>query len=151
LTLKVFSSMQIYRVAPEADQAQFGNLYEKCRQTEGVELIGSIPQPQLAAAMRSVTAFTYPNTFPETCCIAAMEAMAAGCCLVTSDLAALPQTTAGFARLIPVGGALVEYENDFAAQTLSALGSFQSSESALRRQVEHANAHYTCENQAKRW
>ena len=102
--LKVFSSMKVHQIDDNNNQLFFGQLYEECQKTEGVEYIGSIPQPELVRQLHSVAVLAYPNTYSETSSIAVMEAMASGCRIVTSELAALPETTAGFARLVSMSG-----------------------------------------------
>ncbi|MFS8116868.1 MAG: tetratricopeptide repeat protein [Microcoleus sp.] len=102
--LKVFSSMKVHQIDDNDNQLFFGQLYEECQATEGVEYIGSIPQPELVRQLHSVAVLAYPNTYSETSSIAVMEAMASGCRIVTSELAALPETTAGFARLVSMSG-----------------------------------------------
>ncbi len=102
--LKVFSSMKVHQIDDNDNQLFFGQLYRQCQETEGVEYIGSIPQPELVRQLRSVAVLAYPNTYSETSSIAVMEAMASGCRIVTSELAALPETTAGFARLVSMSG-----------------------------------------------
>ena len=62
---------------------------------------GLAPNAELRAALRNMHFLTYPCTFAETACLAAIEAMAAGCRLIVPDLGALPETTAGFARVYP--------------------------------------------------
>lgn len=99
LTLRVFSSMQVYQHPAEADA--FADLYERCRQSPGVDYRGSIPQGELAAELRSATVLAYPSVFAETSCIAVMEALAAGQLVVTSDLGALSETTLGYGVLAP--------------------------------------------------
>ena len=74
-------------------------------------------QPELAEALRAVSILAYPCTFPETGCIAALEAMAAGCAVVASDLGALAETTAGHALLVDPG----EDWSSFGARYLTAL------------------------------
>lgn len=99
LHLKVFSSLKVYQ-APAHEEQEFEALYAECQQLEGVEYLGSVPQPELYQALKQVHIWAYPNIYQETSCIAALEAMAAGCRLVTTRMGALPETTAGYARLV---------------------------------------------------
>ncbi|HEY2891528.1 MAG TPA: glycosyltransferase family 4 protein [Dongiaceae bacterium] len=96
--LRVFSSMAVYQKGGDADE--YAALYERCRSLAGIDYVGSLAQPALAAALQASDALTYPSTFAETSCISAIEAIAAGCLVLTTDLGALKETTAGFARLL---------------------------------------------------
>jgi len=150
--LNVYSSMQVYGLPDEA----FEDLYHQCQTTEGVQYIGSLPQPELARQLQTVTALTYPNTFTETACIAIMEAMASGCWIITSELGALPETTAGFARLIPVTGDWEVYQQQFIAATIQVLKQSLGEEQAvveqhLRQQVTYTNQTYHWQNRAQEW
>jgi tetratricopeptide (TPR) repeat protein len=156
MTLRVFSSMQVYQVRADEDRSRYGWLYDKCRQTEGVEYIGSLPQPELARALKPVSALTYPNTFPETACIAVLEALAAGCRIVTSDLGGIPETAAGFARLVPTSGGRETYLERFVKETVQVLRMLADSapaetEDHLRRQVTHVQQHCTWAQRAAQW
>lgn len=151
--LRVFSSMRVYGVAQAADEAEFGQLYRRCREVGGVELIGSVPQPVLARELRAATALTYPNTFPETSCIAVMEAMASGCAVVTSDRAALPETTAGFATLLSLGQGWMAYAQRFCDAVARVLVPDDPAalEAHLQRQVAFSNREYTWAGRAAEW
>jgi len=154
--LKVFSSMKVYQVSQTEDESDYGSLYRQCRETEGVEYIGSLPQPELARELQSVMLLAYPNTFAETSCIAVMEAMASGCWIVSSNLGALPETTAGFARLISIESDWEVYKDRFVEETVQVLTKCiatdtTDSETHLRRQVEYVNSSYTWSVRAEQW
>ncbi|WP_333157819.1 glycosyltransferase [Microcoleus sp. Pol14C4] len=102
--LKVFSSMKVHQIDDNDNKLFVGQLYRPCQETEFVEYIGSVPPPELVRQLRSVAVLAYLNTYLETSSIAVMEAMASGCRIVTSELAAWPETTAGFARLVSMSG-----------------------------------------------
>ena len=152
-TLKVFSGMQVYQLPGAEEQARFGPLYRRCRETEGVEYLGGRPQPEVAAALKAASVLAYPNTYPETSCIAVLEAMAAGCRVVTSHRAALPETTAGFARLVPVDLDPAAYLDRFVEEVVQALTEPDGAEveAKLRRQVEHVNAQHAWPTLAEEW
>ena len=95
-SLRIFSSMGIYSSEIKDD---FAALYDMARLLPDVQYEGSKPQPELAAAMADIDIWAYPCTFPETSCISAMEAMATGQILISTQLGALPETTGGFAHL----------------------------------------------------
>ena len=90
-TLDLYTSMAVYGVSADADRAEFGALYARAEQP-GVRLLGSVPQAELAHALLGAGLLAYPNHFAETSCIAAIEAQAAGCPVVTTALGALPET-----------------------------------------------------------
>ena len=153
--LRVFSSMRVYQATASADEAQFGRLYELCRQTEGVSYVGSLPQPELARAMREVMVLAYPNSFAETSCIAVLEALASGCRIVTSDLGALPETTGGFARLVPSSLDREAYRRRFIDETIDVLRECADrsgkAETTARRQLDHIAATSTWSVRAAEW
>ena len=62
---------------------------------ENVILHGPVPRPQLAQELLKSWAFFYPTYYPETFCISALEAQAAGLPVIASPTAALPETVKG--------------------------------------------------------
>lgn len=90
--LHVFSSMQIYGVS---DPPEFAALYERAKTQQGVHYQGAQGQAAIREIARQCRLLAYPCVFPETSCITVMEAMAAGCAVVTTALGALPETAAG--------------------------------------------------------
>jgi len=95
--LHVWSSMKLYG----EDDGPYRDLYAQARSTPGVIYRGIVPNSELRRALRDVHFLTYPSTFPETSCLAVIEAMAAGCRVIAPSLGALPETAHGFARLYP--------------------------------------------------
>jgi len=154
--LEVFSSMGVYGLSEAEDPNR--QLYIQCQITGGIDYHGSVPQPQLARELAAVSVLAYPNTFPETSCIAVMEALAAGAIVVTSDLGALPQTCDGWARLIGPPGpgrGRAEFEQDFVAALDTELTAIavDPAEFAARRweQVAAINAGCTWDVRAREW
>jgi tetratricopeptide (TPR) repeat protein/glycosyltransferase involved in cell wall biosynthesis len=150
-TLEVYSGLGLYGFAQAEDQARFGALYERCRATAGVDYVGPVPQPELARRLRRAALLAYPNTVPETSCIAVLEALAAGCVVVTSAWGALPETGAGFARLVPVAGGQAAYLDRFVAEVLAALNTPDEQQQQLQRQVAHVGREGTWAGLARLW
>ncbi|AFZ05231.1 Tetratricopeptide TPR_1 repeat-containing protein [Oscillatoria nigro-viridis PCC 7112] len=170
--LKVFSSMKVHQIDDNENQLFFGQLYRQCQETEGVEYVGSLPQPELVRQLPSVAVLAYPNTYLETSSIAVMEAMACGCRIVTSELAALPETTAGFARLVSMSGVenfasitnwkragqpdWEEYTRQFLEAVVGVLNEGRgtggaTAENHLRQQVEYINRCCTWSARSREW
>lgn len=151
--LKVLSSLEAYQVPLARDP--YAPLYDRCRATEGVEYLGGVSQPVLAATLRGVTALAYPNRYPETSCISVMEGMAAGCLVVSSRLGALPETGAGYSRLLSVPPDPAQHAVQFANAIVAELNRHheqpEGSERYLRAQIQHANADQGWARQAAFW
>lgn len=88
ITIGVFSSMATYRME---DNAEIQALLNMAAKTEGIKMVGSVSRAELANHLAIASYFIYPNTFPETCCSAVIEAMAFGCIPIVTDLGALPE------------------------------------------------------------
>jgi glycosyltransferase involved in cell wall biosynthesis len=151
--------MQVYQMPVGEEASHFAKLYERSRTTDGVEYAGSVSQAELARRLRGVSVLAYPNTYAETSSIAVMDTMAAGCRVITSSLAALPETTAGFANLIPTQGPGVWelYGERFLRAVTHALAEladpaqWERVEGELRRQVDFVHDQYTWNRRAQQW
>jgi len=153
--LRVFSSMQVYQSDVAADVAKYGSLYRACCETEGVEYVGSLAQPQLAEELKSAWLLAYPNHFAETSCICVLEALASGCQVVTSELGALPETSAGFARLVPLSNNAADYASRFLEETIASIDRWRDDPAGqyqqLQDQVSHVHNSCTWQTRAAEW
>lgn len=105
LELHVFSGYDVYsqngkEYNPRL-QEEFEQLSNELSSLPGCVVHGNIKQKDLAKEFKKAGILAYPNTFPETSCITAMEAQAGGCPIVTSTLGALPETVGKAGILIP--------------------------------------------------
>lgn len=152
--LQVFSSMKLYN---DPDTSDLQKLLDTARLLPGVTHVGPVPQPDLASALRSSLILAYPNTFAETACIAVMEAMAAGCLVITSNLGALPETLGGHGILLDLDHDAVNHAQRFAKEIIRQIHQLKSDwqtgalENRLAAQVQWANDNYTWRTRATEW
>lgn len=92
--------------------AQFYDyLYARAEELPNVTNLGALTKKQLADVMRQCDTLIYPTTFEEVSCITAMEAMAAGLQIISSEWGALSETCAGSAAmLLPLNGDEVDID-----------------------------------------
>ena len=130
-------------------------LYNQCRETEGVHLIGRIGQTELAHEIAQCAALAYPSTFPETSCIAVMEAMSVGAAILTTRSGALPETTAGFAHMVQETEDSTRLAKDFADMVIATLYAIRTdSDAAAERrnqQIAYARREYAWPTRAHEW
>jgi UDP-glucose:(glucosyl)LPS alpha-1,2-glucosyltransferase len=109
--LDVFSSFQAYGW-PERDEP-FKPLFELIENHPNMTYHGFKPNPVVREALKEAHIFAYPSVWQETSCIAAIEAMSAGCEVVCPNLAALPETTLGYARMYQYSEDMNQHGNVF--------------------------------------
>ena len=91
--LDVYSSTQVYGDAfKQANESQYEELYEQARQLPNVNYIGYKPNEYIIEQMPNYRMFAYPNTWEETFYISAVECMAAGLIVLTTNFGALYET-----------------------------------------------------------
>jgi len=110
--LDVFSSMRSFQA-----QERFGQLYEAAQRNPRIRYHGGVGQKALAASLRECAFLAYPSTYIESYCIVAQEALAAGLKVISNDLGAIPETTLGYADLLPVEGLTIAREDHIAGIT----------------------------------
>lgn len=154
IELDVFSSTKIYGPNFEKQTAgQFDDLFNQCRLTPGINYHGYADNEKVRQYVKEAHIFAYPNTFEETSCIAAIEALTAGCQVVTSGYGALPETCGDWATYIPYGPNREIMAERFAVVLNQTIDSYWSdtNQDHLQRQSEHYNAHHTWPVRIKEW
>ncbi|MCO6429338.1 MAG: glycosyltransferase family 4 protein [Deltaproteobacteria bacterium] len=121
LELHVFSGYQVYSQNEKNDfhpklVREFEALSREMSQLPGCVMHGNVIQKALAREMMRSSILAYPNTFEETSCITAMEAQAAGCVVVTSELGALPETVGDRGVIVKGKPGSPEYMQEFKSQ-----------------------------------
>lgn len=103
LELHVFSSFdRLSQAWPPAENADgpYDSTMKALKAMPGCFVRSSILQKDLAREFMKSAILAYPTQYEETCCNTTLEAQAAGCAIVTSDLASLSETVGDAGILI---------------------------------------------------
>jgi len=95
ITLDVYSSNEIYgsEFANNANK-DMHPLFEQAKKLPNVNYIGYKPNEYILEHMTDYDLFVYPSIFEETFCASALEALASGLHVITTNFGALPETCA---------------------------------------------------------
>jgi glycosyltransferase involved in cell wall biosynthesis len=148
----IFSSMQLYQ---SEDSLDFENLYLYCQSFAGVKYHGVLPQKDLAQELKSCSFFTYPCIMEETFCLSLLEAMAAGCKPIVTNLGALPSTAFGKATVVPFTGMNKEFMKEFTNSVIGEVLKYKKDPIAWSEeqydQVKYINDNETWDKRAMDW
>lgn len=88
--LDVFSDMKLY--GDGYSNAGYEHLYDYANNLPNVSYHGVVPNSQLREHFKDMNILAYPNTWEETSCHVAIEAMNAGVIPLVTSIGALPET-----------------------------------------------------------
>jgi glycosyltransferase involved in cell wall biosynthesis len=153
LELHIYSSVKIYGEGFAAtDEAKaYLPLLERAANTEGVVYHDYASNDVVRQAVQEAHIFAYPSIFEETCCLAMVEAGAAGCSLVSTNLGALPETGSEFATLVPIPRSQEELVVSFAKALTDEIDIYWSRQDELKHQSDFYNKFYSWDNRIKDW
>lgn len=138
--LHVYSGTKIYGQAfHDQSGAQFQPLYDALKTLPNCTHYDLATNAEVRQALQSAHILAYPNTWEETSCLSAIEALAAGCKVVTTRNGALTETCGDWADYATV--------EDFAAALNKAIDEY----SYNLDQVEYYNTAYGWDTRAKEW
>lgn len=149
--LDVFSSFSLY--GWDWKDEPFQEEIDYCKEHPNITYHGAKPNEEIREALKSAHIFPYPSIWPETSCIAAMEAMSAGCLTVCPNFAALPETTANFAWSYNFNEDQNKHVNTFANVLHAAIThiSDENVQDTLRLQKIYADQFYSWDLRAQEW
>ena len=154
IELDVYSSKHVYGSGyAEHHKDLWDDLFDRAKEMPGVNYIGYAPNEEIHKAVQQAHIFSYPSIFEETACLAMIEAGAAGCQLVTTNLGALYETGAEYARMIPIQADEKILAAKYAAALNEAIDNYWSisNQDMLKEQSEYYNKFYSWERRAKEW
>ena len=147
----VYSNFDIYGWGDR--NKPFESLYERCRQHPGITYHGTVSNDEIRDALENAHIFAYPSVWQETSCIAAIEALAAGCLTVAPNYAALPETCANFAFMYGFNENRMDHANLFVNVLYQAIASYrnESTQKMLNMQTNYFNTFYNWDLRTQEW
>lgn len=149
--LDVYSSFEVYGW-PDRDKP-YQELYQKIRDHPNMTYHGAQPNQVVREALKKAHIFAYPSIWPETSCIAAIEAMSAGCNVVCPNYGALPETTAGFGLMYPWRedpSTHASHHAQILRQTIEGYAG-PSNQQLLQYQQGYINTFYSWDSRVPQW
>ena len=132
---------------------QYENIFRECKNTKNVNYLGFVENNKIINLLKSMHIYAFPSIWPETSCISAIEAMAAGCEVVSSNLGALYETCAPFGTFVTFDRNFENFEKKYQKVLEKSIKNFWSEENQkkIKLQQEVINLTYSWSTRSKEW
>lgn len=150
----IYSSTKIYGSKfDENEKDKFEVLFDKCKNTPNVNYLGYADNDSVRAAVQRAHIYAYPSIFEETSCLAIIEAMSAGCHVVTTNYGALPETCGEFATMIEFDSSGQNLIERYAETLNSVIDNYRDNlyKDDLEMQIKYYNKNYSWETRIQEW
>ena len=132
---------------------KYEGVFKECKNTKNVNYFGFVENNKIIELLKNMHIYSFPSTWPETSCISAIEAMAAGCEIVTSNLGALYETCTPFATFVGFDSNFANFVKKYQKTLESSIKNFWSKENQkkIQLQQEVINLTYSWTARSKEW
>ena len=154
IVLNVCSSTIIYGKKFDSDLGKtYEDIFNECKNTKNVKYLGFLENNKIIELLKKMHIFAHPSIWPETSCIAAIEAMAAGCETVTTNLGALYETCSPFGTFVNFDRNFDNLEKRYSKVLSNSIKNYWSDENQnkLRIQNEIINTTYSWDVRSIEW
>jgi len=131
----------------------YESIFNECKNTKNVNYFGFLDNKKIIQMLKKMHIFSHPSIWPETSCIAAIESMAAGCEVVTTNLGALSETCSSFGTFVNFDRNFDNLEKKYSKVLLNSIKNFWSDENQnkLKLQRETINTTYSWDVRSVEW
>ena len=131
----------------------YESIFNECKNTKNVNYFGFLDNKKIMQMLKKMHIFSHPSIWPETSCIAAIESMAAGCEVVTTNLGALSETCSSFGTFVNFDKNFDNLEKKYGKVLLNSIKNFWSNENQdkLKLQSKRINATYSWNVRSVEW
>ena len=132
---------------------KYEDVFNECKNTKNINYFGFLENKKIIELLKKVHIFSHPSIWPETSCISAIESMAAGCEVVTTNLGALYETCSPFGTFVNFDRNINNLEKSYSKVLLNSIKNYWSDENQnkLKSQREKINATYSWDKRSLEW
>ena len=132
---------------------KYEDVFNECKNTKNINYFGFLENKKIIELLKKMHIFSHPSIWPETSCISAIESMAAGCEVVTTNLGALYETCSPFGTFVNFDRNINNLEKSYSKVLLNSIKNYWSDENQnkLKSQREKINATYSWDKRSLEW
>jgi glycosyltransferase involved in cell wall biosynthesis len=152
--LDVYSSTLVYGSGyVNHTKDVYDYLFDRAGSMKNVNYMGYAPNKDIHKALQDAHIFAYPSVFEETCCLAMVEAGAAGCDMVTTDLGALFETGSVYAKMIPIQSTKELLVKKYTKALNESIDNYwdKTNQERLKEQSDFYNKYYSWDKRKVEW
>jgi len=152
--LNICSSTTIYgKKFHDIYGKKYENLFRECKNTKNVNYLGFLENEKVIELLKKMHIYSYPSIWVETSCISAIESMAAGCEVVSTNLGALYETCSPFGTFVEFDRNFKNLEKKYSETLLDSIKNYWSEENQKKLKLQHEtiNSIYSWDKRSLEW